>query len=278
MIANNKEILIMTPVYGPFLNCAKIGKPILFPLTLQNNYYSIDFIKLEKTFDNNNIKALLLCNPHNPGGRVWTKDELSQLVLLCKKYNVIILSDEIHGDFILGNNKYTSLVEYNDVYDSIIVSTSPNKTFNISGLSTSFVLCPNKTLKEKYDLYLNKLHINPNRLGIHMIEYVYTYGKDWYIRILKNIKQNVNVIVNEAQDAGCEIMIPEGGFLVWIRLSKISNIDEFILDLAKNTHVLLETGSRFVDNYNGWIRINAATSTVIVEEAMKRFKEYYKKY
>ena len=275
MIASDKEIVIMTPVYGPFLNCAKIGHPITLPLLLEDNRYIIDFINLEKIFKNHNIKVLLFCNPHNPGGRIWSKEELKQLVLLCKQYDVTILSDEIHGDFIFNNQKYTSLLEFHDIYDYIIVSTSPNKTFNISGLSTSFILCTNKQLKEDYESYLNRLHITPNRLGINMIEYVYTYGKEWYKELLKVIQSNIDYIVNTVTLSGCTVMKPEGGFLVWVYLNNVDDVDQFILKLAKDTHVLLETGARFVDNYQGWIRINAATSPNIVQEAMKRFIQFY---
>ena len=278
MLVNNEDVLIFTPVYGPFFNCSKIGNPKSLPLLLHNGQYSIDYVNLEKLFKEQNIKVLLFCNPHNPGGKTWDKDELYKLVLLCKQYNVTILSDEIHGDFILTEKKYTSLIEYSDIYDQIIVSTSPNKTFNISGLSTSFVLCANKELKARYESYLAKLHLGCNRLGMDMIEYVYTYGKDWYLDVLKVIKNNVNEIVEQAKEAGCEVMIPEGGFLVWVHLPGIKDVSQFILDLAKDTHVLLETGARFVDNYDGWVRINAATSSELVNTAMTLFKNYYKNY
>ena len=111
-----------------------------------------------------------------------------------------------------------------------------------------------------------------------MIEYVYTYGKDWYLNILDVIKTNVNTIVEASKDAGCEVMIPEGGFLVWVHLPKVKDVNQFIADLAKDTRVLLETGARFVDNYDGWVRINAATSPTIINQAMELFKNYYKDY
>ena len=278
MLIEDEDVLIMTPVYGPFLNCSKIGNPITLPLLLKDNQYTIDFENLEKTFQEHNIKVLLFCNPHNPGGKVWDNDELSKLMLLCRQYNVVILSDEIHGDFILTDKKYTSLIEFADIYDQIIISASPNKTFNISGLSTSFILCANKELKERYEAYLSKLHLGCNRLGMDMIEYVYTYGKNWYLDVLNTIKGNVNTIVEAAKEVNCDVMIPEGGFLVWVHLPKITDISSFILDLAKDTHVLLETGARFVDNYDGWVRINAATSPKIVNAAMDLFKNYYKNY
>ena len=278
MVAKDKDIVIMTPVYGPFLNAAKIGNPIKVPLLLKSHQYSIDFVKLENTFKDNDVHALLLCNPHNPGGKTWSEEELHALVLLCKQYNVTIISDEIHGDFQLTDKKYTSLIEYSHIYHNIIVSTSPNKTFNISGLSTSFILCADESLRKKYENYLSRLHLGCNRLGMDMIEYVYTYGKDWYHQVLEDIKTNVSTIVEVTKEAGCDVMIPEGGFLVWIHLPKIKDVNQFILDLAKDTHVLLETGTRFVDDYDGWVRINAATSIEIINDAMSLFQNYYKNY
>lgn len=108
-----------------------------------------------------------------------------------------------------------------------------------------------------------------------MIEYVYTYGKEWYKELLKVIQSNIDYIVNTVTLSGCTVMKPEGGFLVWVYLNNVDDVDQFILKLAKDTHVLLETGARFVDNYQGWIRINAATSPNIVQEAMKRFIQFY---
>lgn len=275
MVARNKNILTMTPVYGPFQNCCHLGNMYTIPLILKNNRYYIDFDQLECVLKMKMIKAILLCNPHNPGGRVWTWNELKCLVDLCKEYHVVILSDEIHGDIQISNQHYTSMIEFHDYYDQIIVSTSPNKTFNISGLSTSFIICPNIKLKEDYEEYMNHLHLTANRMGVEMIEMVYKYGHDWHEELVQVIKSNIQTIINTMKSLNITVMIPDAGFLVWVKLPNEINVEQFILDLAKETHVLLEPGSRFVENYEGWLRINAGTSPQLVEEAMQRFENFF---
>jgi len=278
MLARDQEILIMTPVYGPFQNCANVGHKVVLPLLYQNQRYEIDFDNLEDIFKIHDIRVLLICNPHNPGGRAWSKEELKRLVLLCKQYKVIILSDEIHGDIQVSNQKYTSLIEFSDLYDGIMVSTSPNKTFNISGLSTSFMICANPQIKQRYEDYLNHLHIGCNRMGIQMIEWVYTYGEKWYKELIQTIKNNLDIVKTRLKDTNITVMEPDCGFLVWIYLPRIKNVDQFVLDLARETHVFIETGSRFLENYQGWVRINVATSPSLVKEAIHRFVQFYQNY
>lgn len=278
MLAREQEIIIMTPVYGPFQNCANVGHKVVLPLLYQNQRYEIDFDNLEDIFKIHDIRVLLICNPHNPGGRAWSKEELKRLVLLCKQYKVIILSDEIHGDIQVSNQKYTSLIEFSDLYDGIMVSTSPNKTFNISGLSTSFMICANPQIKQRYEDYLNHLHIGCNRMGIQMIEWVYTYGEKWYKELIQTIKNNLDIVKIRLKDTDITVMEPDCGFLVWIYLPHIKDVDQFVLDLARETHVFIETGSRFLENYQGWVRINVATSPSLVKEAIHRFVQFYQNY
>ena len=277
MLAKDKGIVIMTPVYGPFLNCSKIGHPIEVPLLYENHRYHIDYQGLETQFQENDVKVLLICHPHNPGGVMWSYDELERLVDLCKKYHVIILVDEIHGDLCLNNHEFVSMIELSSQYDQIIVSTSPNKTFNISGLTTSFVLCQNEDLRQRFVQYLDRLHISCNRLGLQMIENVYTYGKEWYQSLVEYIQSNMDMTKKYLDQNHIEYMEPDSGYLIWIRLD-IEDIDKFVLDLAKETHVLIETGSRFVDYYQGWVRINIATSRHLIKEALELFVSYYQKY
>lgn len=277
MVARNKGVVYMTPVYGPFANCAKIGKGYKLPLLYQKGRYDIDFEGLERLLKNEEICVLLMCNPHNPGGRAWTRDELKHIVELCKEYHVTILSDEIHADVKI-NDSFVSLIEFSDLYDQMIVSSSPNKTFNISGLSTSFILCASQELRQRYIDYMGRLHIGVNRLGIDMIEIVYTYGNEWYQELVKVIQYNVEQVMNCLKITDIEVMKPDGGFLIWMKLPKVKDVDRFILDLAKETHVLLETGARFVDDYEGWIRVNVGTSPRLVQEAMERFVEFYNGY
>ena len=277
MLARDQGVVIMTPVYGPFANCANIGKKFTLPLLYREGRYNIDFEGLEKLFQTQDIKVLLMCNPHNPGGRVWNRDELKKVVQLCKSYQITILSDEIHADIKLSQD-FVSLIEFSNEYDQIIVSSSPNKTFNISGLSTSFILSASPQLRQMYSGYLNRLHIGPNRMGINMIEIVYTYGKNWYLELVEVVKKNVEFAINCVKDTEMVVMKPGSGFLLWVYLPKVQNIEQFVLDLARDTHVLLEPGSRFVEKYEGWVRINVGTSPQIVKKAMKKFVDYYQNY
>lgn len=278
MLARDQEIIIMPPVYGPFQNCSRVGKTISLPLICQNNRYYIDFENLEQILKTHHVRVLMLCHPHNPGGRMWSQDELQQLVDLCKLYQVIILVDEIHSDFNLTNQDFISMIEFSHQYDQIMVSASPNKTFNISGLSTSYMLCASPILKQQYIDYLNHLHIGCNRVGISMIELVYTYGEEWYHELIDYIRINVNMVIKTLEQAELKVMEPDCGYLVWVYLPHIENVDQFVLDLAKETHVLVETGSRFLSHYDGFIRINTATSYALLSEAMKRLVEFYKNY
>lgn len=278
MLARDQDIVIMPPVYGPFQNCSQVGHTLTLPLLLKEMRYYIDFINLEKLFMSHHVKVLMLCHPHNPGGIMWSKEELQQLISLCRQYQVTILVDEIHSDIQLTNNSFTSMIELASESDNIIVSTSPNKTFNISSLTTSYILCKNQNLIQQFQYYLQHLHISCNRMGIQMIEYVYTYGESWYKDVLSYIQSNMNDTISTLQDVGMKVMIPDCGFLILVYLPYIEDVDSFVLNLAQDTHVLVETGSRFISHYDGWIRINVATSYPLLKEAIQRLSQYYKQY
>lgn len=275
--SKGKNILLMTPIYGPFQNCANRGHAYHYALHYQDGRYHICFEELETILQSKSIHTLLLCNPHNPGGISWSHDELEQLVLLCKKYDIYIFSDEIHGDLQISKNHMVSLVHFFEKYDKIVVCSSPNKTFNISGLSTSYTICGCQAINEQLNTYLASLHLGVQRLGIYAIECVYTYGKQWYYDLLEYLKRNMNMTISYLSQY-MEVMLPDAGYLIWVRLPKVKDVDKFVMDLAKDTLVLVETGSRFVDNYQGWIRINTATQHDLLQEAMEKLVNYYQEY
>lgn len=272
-----KGIATFTPIYGSFAGCLKMGTPIYLPLSVdEHGLYQIDFETLETEMKNGHIQALLLCSPHNPGGRVWTKAELKQIVTISKKYGVYLFADEIHSDFTL-QGEFTSLIEFADEYDRILVSSSPNKTFNISGLCGSYLVCANEKMRQVITAYMDHLHLGPNRFAIEMTQIVYTYGKERLFELKQIIQNNIDIVKDALKDEDVTIMDVQAGYLMWIKLNKIKaeDVDQFVIDLAKATHVLIERGSRFIDHYDNYIRLNVATSPKIVIEAMKRFKEYY---
>ena len=280
-IFNKKDnLLIFTPVYGPFKDVVINNNMNLYKYKLKINKdrYYIDFKELSEFVERNNIKGIIFCNPHNPSGRCWSKDELDKLVSLCKQNNIKIISDEVHGDLVLGENKFNSLSGYLEENDNIIVISSPNKTFNIAGLNISTFLCGNPELKLILENEFNNRKLHVNRFGIEVLTICYNTGFQWVEALRKNIKENMDMVINKIDIEGVEIMMPESGYLLWVKLDKVNDVDKFILELAKEKKVLLETGSRFINDYEGFVRINVATSKSILEEAIDRFVDFYKEY
>lgn len=280
-VFNKKDnLLIFTPVYGPFKDVVINNNMNLYKYKLKINKdrYYIDFKELSEFVERNNIKGIIFCNPHNPSGRCWSKDELDKLVSLCKQNNIKIISDEVHGDLVLGENKFNSLSGYLEENDNIIVISSPNKTFNIAGLNISTFLCGNPELKLILENEFNNRKLHVNRFGIEVLTICYNTGFQWVEALRKNIKENMDMVINKIDIEGVEIMMPESGYLLWVKLDKVNDVDKFILELAKEKKVLLETGSRFINDYEGFVRINVATSKSILEEAMDRFVDFYKEY
>lgn len=274
----NDKILILTPVYGPFKDAIKNNNMTLVchKLFIKDNRYYIDFEKLESQLKD--VRGIILCNPHNPSGRCWSKDELERLIGLCNKNNITIISDEVHGDLTLKDNKFISLAKYLDNQKNIIVISSPNKTFNIAGLNISIFLCSNKILREHLEDEFNKRKMHVNRLGCDFSTICYKNGYKWVEALKANLNENMNLAIDIIKNTNIEIIEPEAGYLLWVKLPYISNIDDFVIELANNKKVLLETGSRFIENYKGFLRINIATSKEILREAMLRLVDFYNSY
>lgn len=280
-IFNKKDnLLIFTPVYGPFKDVVINNNMNLYKykLKIHKDRYYIDFKELNEFITKNNINGIIFCNPHNPSGRCWSKDELDELVSLCKQNNIKIISDEVHGDLVLGENKFNSLSDYLKENDNIIVISSPNKTFNIAGLNISTFLCSNLELKLSLENEFNNRKLHVNRFGVEVLTICYNNGFQWVQALRKNIRENMNLVINKINIEDIRIMEPESGYLLWIKLEKVKDVDKFILELAEEKKVLLETGSRFINEYEGFVRINVATSKSILEEAMDRFVDFYKEY
>ncbi|MDU2994733.1 MAG: aminotransferase class I/II-fold pyridoxal phosphate-dependent enzyme, partial [Clostridium sp.] len=177
-----------------------------------------------------------------------------------------------------GENKFNSLSDYLEENDNIIVISSPNKTFNIAGLNISTFLCSNLELKLALENEFNNRKLHVNRFGVELLTICYNNGFQWVQALRKNIKENMNLVINKINIDDIKIMEPESGYLLWIKLEKVKDVDKFIIELAEEKKVLLETGSRFINDYEGFVRINVATSKRILEEAIDRFVDFYKEY
>ena len=182
-------------------------------MKLNNNRYSLDFEEVKALVEEEEIKGLVICNPHNPSGRCWSKEEINEIINICMEKNIIIISDEVHGDLDLGNN-FNTFSDYLNQYKNIIVLSSPNKTFNIAGLEISTFLCSNEEMKNSLEEEFGKRKLHPNRVGTRALTLCYENGSPWVDELIKNIKENLDLTVDMLNVEGINTMIPDAGYLL----------------------------------------------------------------
>ncbi len=266
------KILIQPPVYFPFFRAVKDHDRILTENVLVNinNTYSIDFEDFEKKVKDS--KIFILCHPHNPVGRLWTREELTQMVAICKKQKTLIISDEIHSDLILGNNKHIPLLTIPGAKEITISMYAPSKTFNLAGLSTAYLVTPEKKLKLKYDRILDNLHLGMgNIFGAEALVAAYNHGEEWLEELLEYLMQNIeylNRFVSE-RIPGIKVIIPEATYLVWLDFRSLKMKDDELKEfIIKNAGLGLNHGPVFGSGGEGFQRINVATPRQKLEQGL----------
>lgn len=279
MLTNKGDgVIINMPVYYPFHNAIKdLDRTLVYSQLINNEgKYTIDFEDFEKKIVENNVKLYILCSPHNPVGRVWTEEELDKLLSICKKYNVIVISDEIHHDLILWDNKHipSGVVSNGKYSDMIITLTAASKTFNLAGMKNSFVIIPGEELRNKFDEYIKILHEDTgNMLGYYAVEAAYTYGKEWLRTVLEIIQDNYNYLKERlSKELPLAILTPlEGTYLAWLDLSaytgkvKEEGMKSFVQEKAR---LAVDYGDWFGNGGEGFIRLNLATTPEYVKKAV----------
>ena len=202
------KIIVQSPVYFPFFTSVlNTGRQLINnELILENGRYKMDLEDLKKQIDSR-TKMMLLCNPHNPGGMVWTKGELAELAEICLKNNILILADEIHSDIILNGHKHVPMASLSEEISNITISTyAPSKTFNLAGLSTSVVICANKVLLEAYDNYIGDFHLHMgNVFGSVALEAAYNGGEKWLSEMVRYIEHSSTTSTPRSAHPTCEI-------------------------------------------------------------------------
>ncbi|PHO10656.1 aminotransferase [Malaciobacter canalis] len=258
------EVIIQTPVYFPFFSVVKDNnrKLILNPLKNSDDYYTMDFKDLENKITSK-TKLLILCSPHNPVGRVWSKEELLKLAKICYENSITIISDEIHSDLVF--KKFTSFLHLEDKYlDNLIILNSPSKTFNLAGLNSSYIICKNSTLKNKLNKTIQKRHIGSvNIFGLESIISAYNKGEEWLEFLLQYLKDNINYVDDFLKENKSSISFnkPEATYLLWLNFLKINDSHENIFDrLLNNAKLALNDGSTFGKEAKGYFRLNIALS------------------
>lgn len=273
------NVLIQQPVYYPFSevitdNGRKIVSNDLY--LGEDNKYHIDFEDFEKKIRDNRIKLFFLCNPHNPVGRVWTKEELIRLGDICLKHGVIVVSDEIHNDFIFSgeHNVFASLKkEYEDIS---IICTSPSKTFNLASMLISNIFIPNNELKRKFRKQMDAAGISQlSVLGLVATEAAYRDGEEWYQALMKYIKGNIEFVKEYVNQnfKNVRMIDSEGTYLVWLDFRGTGiDADELDRKIIYDVRLWLDSGKIFGNTGKGFQRINVACPRTTLKEALERIK------
>ena len=271
-------ILLQAPVYNTFSVVIKGAGRFVESndLILKDGHYEIDFDDLDRKTADPRVRILLVCNPHNPVGRVWTKEELVRMYEICKKNNTLIVSDEIHGDIVYGNHHhipYFSLSE--EIRNHVIVMGSPSKTFNLACFYSAYVVIYNKALRDQYNVVYDDYHFDYNYIGIEALitaynecEYYVDQQNEYF---LKNIKLVKDFLAREMPDV--KVIEPEGTYLLWIDF-RAWNMDQTkLMELFKSEGVKLNSGANYGAPGIGFIRMNIATQTAVLEKALGMMKK-----
>ena len=277
-------ILILTPVYYPFHNAVKDNNRKLITCDLKNTdgYFTIDYDEVEKKIVENKVKLFIQCSPHNPAGRVWKEEELAKILEICKKHNVLVISDEIHQDIIMKGYKHipSAIVANGKYADNLITVSAASKTFNLAGLIHSNIIISNAELRKKYDEEIKKINQTEiNILGMLATQVAYEKGSEWLENVKEIIEDNFNYLKTELNKHIPEIIITnlEGTYLVFLDLRKIIPIDKVKEFIQDKCNLAIDFGEWFGASFKGFIRVNLATDPEIVKKAVENIITEYKK-
>lgn len=271
-----EAVLINTPVYPPFARSIKLNNRRLITNSLveKDGLFEIDFDQLEKDFVEEDVKLYVLCNPHNPGGRVWDKEVLEKIGQLCQKHGVLLVSDEIHQDLALFGHKHQSFNTVNEAFKEFsLILSSATKTFNIAGTKNSYAIIENPKLRlafQKRQLANNQHEISG--LGYLATEAAYRYGEDWLTELKELIEKHINYVVDVfGKETKIKVMKPQGTYLIWLDFSAYDIIDEELKSLLRDeAKVILNRGLDFGEEGALHARLNVAMPTSVLEEVCQR--------
>ena len=277
--APGEKVLVQPPVYYPFFSAIQENDRELVtnPLVFESGRYRMDYADLEEKLKDPKVKMAILCNPHNPVGRVWSRDELVRFGEICLQNDVLVVADELHGDLILKNHIFTPFATASDsLAQKAVICTAPSKTFNLAGLHTSNIIIPDAEKRAKFDRTLRKNGLfGLGVFGIDALQAAYNEGETWLQELLVYIEGNLECL----EDFICNhipqisVVRPEGTYLVWLDCRRLE-LDKWELKrlMLQEARVYLEDGFIFGDEGDGFVRINIACPRSILTEALERIK------
>lgn len=272
-------VIVMTPVYYPFLQAVTNNerKLITSELVNEDGEYTIDFEDFEKKIIDNDVKAFILCSPHNPVARVWTKEELTRMFEICYRHHVYVISDEIHQDFVFGDKVQIPSYQATEHWDEMVAITAPSKTFNLAGGQNSFMIIADEKLRARWDDFAKRIRLmTGNAFGFVAAEAAYKGGQDWLDKVKKQIVDNDQYLRELFKENLPEIVVTplEGTYLVWIDLRAYVKPEDTREFIQKKCRLAVDFGDWFGgEQFNGFIRMNLATSRENVEIGAKRIMD-----
>ena len=277
-----ESILIQQPVYYPFANMIRQNERVLVdsPLRLIEGHYEIDFEDFEQKVIEHSVKLFILCSPHNPVGRVWTRAELEQLAAICLRHNVIVVADEIHEEFVRPGFRHIPFASLSEEAAAITVTcTSPSKTFNLAGLQISNIFIRNAQLRRRFKEELGRTgYDEPNTLGLTGAKAAYEHGAEWLTQLLAYIEENYARTKSflAAHLPKVKIIEPEGTYLLWLDFSAYGLTDEALNEkIIRDAHLWLDDGPIFGAGGSGFQRINIACPWATLETGLQNLAEAF---
>lgn len=277
-------VLVQQPVYYPFSGSVLVNrrKLVVNRLVYSDGRYSIDFDDFEEKIVKNDVKLFILCSPHNPVGRVWTREELVQMGEICLKHGVIVVSDEIHQDFTYPGHRHLVFASLKPEFKDITVTcTAPTKTFNLAGLQISNIFIPNHSIRRRFKAEISRSgYSQPNIMGIVACRAAYSGGAGWLEELKKYLLGNLNFLRDflEQRIPRIKLVEPEGTYLVWLDCSELGLDDEKLEDfIIHEAGLWLDPGTMFGAGGEGFQRINIACPRSILEKALTQLEQAVRK-
>ena len=273
------NIIIQPPVYHPFRIMTKaLNRNVVNnPLILENGQYRMDFDGLRKIISEKNCKMLILCNPHNPGGRVWSEEELKELSQICFENEILVVADEIHSDMALPGFIHTPFAKVSaEAENNSITLMAPSKTFNIAGIVSSYAVISNKEIRDKYHSFIKKRGLDEGNLFAYTATVsAYNECDDWLDEMLKYVQSNVDFVDSYLKSNIPEIkaILPEASFLIWLDCRSLNlSQNELVKLFVEKAGLALNDGSIFGPGGEGFMRLNVGSPKSILEKALSNLK------
>lgn len=275
------KVLVMTPVYHPFfLVTERLGREVVYsPLDLRDGQYHIDFDRLRT--DVQGCKALILCNPHNPGGRVWTVEELRRIADICKDSGTLVISDEIHADLTLPPYKHHPFATVSEAAaDNSLTFMAPSKAFNMPGLGSSYAITVNEDIRRKFQTFMEAGEFSEG----HLLAYIgtvaaYIHGEEWLEQLLGYLKDNIDFTENYLKEhvPGIGMIRPQASYLIFLDCRALGLPQEELTSFfAEKAHLALNDGTMFGKPGEGFMRLNVGCPRSVLEQALRQLADAVK--